>query len=723
MHDSSPHNQESEDAVARLRRSFDDGLAGHAVAAGDGRIVACNPEFARITGFDTVEAALGANLHELEPRPGAFLSLVKRLSGSPLIPLEELQFTRRDGTPTQVLARLAGTVDDSGRVTEVRVYLVDITQRFREEQETRACAERLQLVEAATQDVLWDWDVATARIAWSSATAQRFRYAADEVRTALDWHAGRIHAEDRERVLRGVQRAMLGIDDTWSDEYRLLRGDGSWATVLDRAHIVRDSRGRPVRVVGSILDITELKATEESHRFLAQASAALESALDVQATAATLARISVPQFAEMCMVDLVQEDGTLRRAAAAHVRPSLEPALEPGAVLRAGSTAGAAQLDAISTGDVECIAGDPTPGDGTGRRLGVSEEADARAGIVVPITARGRMIGAVTFGFSARRHFFDPMFIATTKDLAGRAGLALDNSQLYEAARSAVESRNEVLGIVSHDLRVPLHTIVATLSLLSDSMPERRAEVRKLFDILHRATGQIDHLIEDLLDMSRLESKHFTIEPRQSSVVDMITEACDSLRHLAAEKHITLTSHIEDHIPSVAADAPAVVRVIGNLLGNAIRYSPEGATITVGARLTRRDLHISIRDEGPGIAPSDIGRVFDRFWQGRPNDRRGAGLGLAIARGIVEAHGGRIWVDSERGAGSTFTFSLPVGAANDGRTPASRDARESAGPGEHRSATVGPREHRSAAIPDPIPRDSRRLRRRPAAPADQSAPP
>src|SRR5690606_13360541 len=131
----------------------------------------------------------------------------------------------------------------------------------------------------------------------------------------------------------------------------------------------------------------------------------------------------------------------------------------------------------------------------------------------------------------------DPLHVLTVKELAKRAGLALSNAKLYEVAQSAVRSRNEVLGIVSHDLRVPLHTIVATLSLLSDSMPERRAEVRKLFDILHRATGQIDHLIEDLLDMSRLESKHFTIEPRQSSVVDMITEACDSLRHLAAEKH------------------------------------------------------------------------------------------------------------------------------------------------------------------------------------------
>ncbi|HEX2166874.1 MAG TPA: PAS domain-containing protein, partial [Longimicrobiales bacterium] len=298
-------NQEPDDAIARLRRSFDDGLAGHAIATHEGRIVACNPEFARIIGADSVEAAMQANLHELEPRPGAFRLLLARLSDSPLIPLEELELIRRDGTPARVLARVAATLDGSGRVTEVRVYLVDITKRFRDEQNIRVCAERLQLVETATQDVLWDWEVARARITWSDATARRLRYTPEEVRSGIDWHTGRIHPDDRERVLRGVQRAMFGIASTWSDEYRLLRGDGSYAAVLDRAHIVRNDRGEAVRVVGSILDMTELRAAEESHRFLARASAALETALDVQATALTLAHVVVPQLGEFCLVDLV----------------------------------------------------------------------------------------------------------------------------------------------------------------------------------------------------------------------------------------------------------------------------------------------------------------------------------------------------------------------------------------------------------------------------------
>src|SRR5690606_3529556 len=126
----------------------------------------------------------------------------------------------------QVLARLAATIDDAGAVVEIRAYLVDITQRYRQEQELRASAERRRLAELATQDVLWDWDVSTARIAWSSATARRFRYTAGELNSSLDWHAERIHPDDRERVLRGVERAILGIGDSWSDEYRFLRGDG-----------------------------------------------------------------------------------------------------------------------------------------------------------------------------------------------------------------------------------------------------------------------------------------------------------------------------------------------------------------------------------------------------------------------------------------------------------------------------------------------------------------
>lgn len=296
--------QDTRALAERLRRSFDDDLSGHAIATPDGGILHCNAEFARIIGAPTVDDALTMNLHELEPVPGAFDQLLRRLQRTPLIPLERVRFVRRDGTRAQVMARLAASRDPGGQVSEVRVYLVDVSEQHRETRRLRARAERLRLAELATHDVTWDWDVPTARVRWNRAAVRRFRYTPDEVRPTIDWHVDRIHPEDRERVLRGMERTIFGIDNAWADEYRVLRGDGTYATVLDRAYVVRNGRCEPVRVVGSIVDITELKATEAAYRFLSAAGAELETALDVTSTAATLARISVPELAGFCLVDL-----------------------------------------------------------------------------------------------------------------------------------------------------------------------------------------------------------------------------------------------------------------------------------------------------------------------------------------------------------------------------------------------------------------------------------
>lgn len=661
---------DAERARAQFRRSFDDNLAGQAIADAGGRIIACNPEFVRITGCDSSPAFL----HELEQEPAEFAALRARLDdvdrgrAGTLMVQDEIRFVRRDGSTTQVIARISANVSDAGSITETRVYLVDITDRFNAEQSLRAVAERLQLAGVAAQDVLWDWNVPEARVEWGSATARRFRYMSEEVRTGIDWHAERVHPMDRERILRGLQRAMSGTDGTWTNEYRLLRGDGSYAAVLDRAHIVRNERGEPVRVVGSIVDITELKASEDAHRFLARAGAILEEVLDVNATAASLAHIGIPDYADLCLVDLLQQDGSLHRVAVAHAQPALEPALSLNATMPARADADCAPMHAVHTGEMLIESGMTVAQNTTVKRLGLAADADARAYIVVPLEARGHVMGAVTFGFSTPRRFFDPLFMQTVKQLAGCAALALDNAHLYESAQRAIRSRNEVLGIVSHDLRSPLHTIVATLSLLDDSMPERRADIRHLFDILQRTTGQINHLIEDLLDVSRMESMHFTVDPRESSAAAIITEACETLRPLASEKEILISTDIRGDLPAVAADPPEVVRVIGNLLGNAIKFSPAGAAIVVRARAVHGEVRISVHDEGPGIPADQVPLVFQHFWQGRQNDRRGSGLGLAIARGIVEAHGGRIWVDSAIDDGSTFTFSLPVsGVSGNGR--------------------------------------------------------
>lgn len=664
--------QDTRALAERLRRSFDDDLSGHAIATPDGGILHCNAEFARIIGAPTVDDALTMNLHELEPVPGAFDQLLRRLQRTPLIPLERVRFVRRDGTRAQVMARLAASRDPGGQVSEVRVYLVDVSEQHRETRRLRARAERLRLAELATHDVTWDWDVPTARVRWNRAAVRRFRYTPDEVRPTIDWHVDRIHPEDRERVLRGMERTIFGIDNAWADEYRVLRGDGTYATVLDRAYVVRNGRCEPVRVVGSIVDITELKATEAAYRFLSAAGAELETALDVTSTAATLARISVPELAGFCLVDLLQEDGSLRRVAVAHERPGAEPMLAAGATIEAG-----APLEAVESGHVQ-----GATGNGTGHHacstIGVDAEVVIGGYVTVPICGRDRTLGAVTFGYADNRRCIDPLHVLTVKELAKRAGLALSNAKLYEVAQSAVRSRNEVLGMVSHDLRLPLNTIVATLSLLSDSMPERRSDVRNWVEIIDRATWQIQHLIEDLLDVSRMESDEFTVEQHAASVVTMIRDACNTLEPVAAARQIRLRTVLPDSLPAVNVDAAKVVRVISNLVGNAIKFSDVGGTIEVCGERRGDWVLIAVRDHGPGIPPDQLTHVFDRFWQGRENDRRGAGLGLSIARGIFEAHGGRIWVRSRENEGSTFWFTLPIAdAATSGEARAASVERRS----------------------------------------------
>ena len=656
-----PASQQHVEELARLRRTFDDGLAGLAVATREGRILECNREFARITGFGSVEEAMAANLHALEPEPGAFLPLLQRLRETQVIPLEELRFVRRDGRPAQVLARLAASVDDAGDVTEVRVYLVDITRHFQLENELRAHSERLKLIEQATQDVLWDWNLATGEVSWNGAIARRFRYTQDEVRSSLDWHLERIHPDDRERVLAGIERAVLGVESSWSDEYRFLRGDGTYATVLDRAHVVRNGRCEPIRVVGWILDISERKAAEESQRFLARASAALEEALEVGATADALAHLCVPTLGDFCLVDLMEPHGPLRRLGVAHVDSSQEALLGLGGVISATSDG----AESVPFAVVQSGASDFIPGSriDASRRLGISEQVALRAYMTVPVAIHGRVLGALTLGLARRDRHWGALELMTLKDLARRAGLAVANGHLYETARRAVLARNEVLGLVSHDLRVPVNTMVGVISLLSGVAGNREREVVKWLDVLRRATDHMSALIENLLDASRVESKEFVVRRAEEAAATIISRACEMLRSEATNKGMTLELDVEDHLPLVHMDASQVIRVVGNLIGNAIKFGHAGGRIRVGAVVRDGELQVYVQDDGEGIPQEHLPHVFDRFWKGRPGDQLGAGLGLTIAKGIVEAHGGRIWVQSEHGKGSTFTFTLPTSFA------------------------------------------------------------
>jgi PAS domain S-box-containing protein len=657
-------------AARRYHRAFDDDLCGVVIGDADGRIVACNAEFARILGLPSPGFAVGLELAKVEPEPGELSARVQRLrDGRPGAP-EELELVRRDGTTVYVVARLAATLGADGEVREYRGYLVDVTQRALREQVLRQSDERLRLLELATNDVTWEWDLLTGRTTWNGAGPRRFRYSPQEVRPTLEWQVERIHGDDRERVMAGLQQAVAGIGDSWADEYRFLRGDGTYATVHNRAHLVRNGRGEPVRVIGWMMDVTERKRTEESQRFLARAGALLDATLDMAVTAASLARVCIPALADFCVLDVVEENGDVRRATVAHERPARERLLNPWfrasadtldpdnpilAAIESGAPSLRTECDAADLAGLDRVFGE-----GNARRLGVHSY------IVVPIRSHDRLRAAMLLGLSQTERRYDPMDLIVAKELAVRAALALENARLYETAQHALHAREEVLGVVSHDLRGPLSTLVTTAVLLSETGRERRENTRKWLDIIRRAADQMNQLIGDLLDVSQIEAGRFAVDLSPHRLQTLLGHTCEQWGTLAQAGGLRLECDVEPGLPPVECDERQLARVLANLLGNALKFTPEGGSVRLRAAADGPEVRISVTDTGPGLSTEQIGRVFDRFWKAEDVDRRGAGLGLAIARGIVEAHHGRIGVDSVQGKGSTFWFALPVRGSDAG---------------------------------------------------------
>jgi PAS domain S-box-containing protein len=246
-------------------------------------------------------------------------------------------------------------------------------------------------------------------------------------------------------------------------------------------------------------------------------------------------------------------------------------------------------------------------------------------------------------------------------------GTAEDITELKEAAEAArrlaaseasVRARDDVLAEVAHDLRNPLNTISLTAAVLE--MTEMDAEKRAVHaKTIKRAVGTAVRLIRDLLDVSRIEAGQLSIEPETLEVASLVSEARDAFLQPANEKSIAIEYTIDDEMPPVSGDRDRVLQVFGNLLANAIKFTPEGGRIRIRAQRCPECVEFSVEDSGPGIARQSLPNVFDRFWRASPSDRKGLGLGLAIVKGIVSAHHGRVWAESEIGKGSVFYFSLP----------------------------------------------------------------
>lgn len=231
--------------------------------------------------------------------------------------------------------------------------------------------------------------------------------------------------------------------------------------------------------------------------------------------------------------------------------------------------------------------------------------------------------------------------------------------------RKAVRTRDDLIATVSHDLRGPLSAILLAAESLEESNPDRYE-----IGVIHRAVKNMERLVRDLLDMASIESGQLTVTPAVCAVDKLVDEALETIQRPAIAKAITIEKSVAGSPLRVYCDRGRILQVLGNLLGNAVKFTPTDGHLSVRAALAGRMVLFAVSDTGPGIAPSQTPHVFDRFWRAKDNAKAGTGLGLAICKGVVEPHGGTIWVESQLGNGTTFFFTLPQADREPGRDDA-----------------------------------------------------
>jgi len=290
--------------------------------------------------------------------------------------------------------------------------------------------------------------------------------------------------------------------------------------------------------------------------------------------------------------------------------------------------------------------------------------ADSAAIACIPLASSGLCLGVIVFEFDRPQRFAeDDRFLMLV--ITAHGALSIERTRFQNQVRTALRIREDLLKIVSHDLRIPLSVISlkATTMLRNFSLDRRLKFWKQHLEAVLRSTGRMTSLIRDLLDFTRIENGKLRLSTERIRLLELLTQAVENARVLAPRHQIELQIPDTRMDLETRSDRKRLLQVLDNLLGNAIKFTPENGHIVVGLENNPTELLVTVSDAGRGIAPEHLPHIFERYWQARPKEElslgQGVGLGLYIAKGLIEAQGGRIWVESELGKGSKFLFSLP----------------------------------------------------------------
>jgi PAS domain S-box-containing protein len=566
----------------------------------------------------------------------------------------------------------------------------DVRQRQLVEAELRSREAQLAEAQSIAHVGSFVWTIATNELRGSD---ELYRIYGFEPKSLLSPGVilQRVHPEDFDLVRQTIDAAVTR-GESFKVKHRIVRPPGDVRVFNVEGRVVLDDTGAPLEIIGAGQDITEQheaeitarKLIEEQTRrsaaeyeqrraeFLADASRVLGASFDYHTTLANLAQLAVPAFADFCTVDILDRNGAVQRLGIAHADPEKEPLLhhitkwvrEGRLVPHLHSALIDGEPTLISEIDNTLIAQHAFDKEHEAVILALAPTSVA----AVPLKLADKIIGAVVWFTTGDSRRYDLRDLELAEELARRAALAVENARLYHESEQATRSRDQMLSVVAHDLRNPLNTMLMAAEMLADSAPPD-SQTHRHAKIVQRAGERMNRLVQDLLDVKRIESGRLAMEFQRTAAHALLLEAVETLRSLAASASIDLAlENLGDEQPPVWADPHRVQQVFSNLIGNAIKFTPRGGRVVVRCTPGESALQFEVRDTGPGIPAEHLPHIFGQFWQANRRDHRGIGLGLAIAKGIVEAHSGKIWVESEPGEGSSFFFTLPVVNDADGKT-------------------------------------------------------
>jgi PAS domain S-box-containing protein len=613
----------------------------------EGRVASVNAAFERLFGTPR-DAVLGRDLWEVFPEARG--TPVEREVRRAIDRRAPVEFEHHFAPPGRWFLARAYPDAEGG----LSVFLDDVTDRKRAEAELADRELRYRLVADASHDVIWDWNLATNQVVWNEGLATRFGYDDGRVAPDASWWIDRIHPDDAARVARSIHEHIDGGSGAWQGEYRFRRADGTYAHVLDRGRVVRDPDGRAVRMVGSMLDLTERRRAEAALRDAEERFAFVRRSSGVGFWYCDL------PFDALLWDDLVK--------AHFHLPP-----------------------DAQVTIDV--FYGRIHPEDRAAVDAAIARSIDRRAPYDVEYRTVDPAGGAERWVRAIGRTFYDPdgtprRFDGVTIDVTPQRRAAAERERLLEAAQQARDDaeaanrmKDEFLATLSHELRTPLNAIVGWTQILRTTRvgDADREEGLEVIDRNARAQAQ---LIEDLLDISRIVSGKLTLDVQRVRLQEVIEAAIAAVLPAAQAKGVRVQPVLDSLAGPVTGDPNRLQQVVWNLLTNAVKFTPRGGTVQVLLERVNSHLEVSVVDSGQGIAPEFLPHVFDRFRQADGSTTRrhgGLGLGLSIVKHLVEMHGGSVRAKSPgEGQGSTFVVALPIAVVHP-ETPSKVRPKDAAG--------------------------------------------